>query len=345
MPEFVHGLDLSEHFYRDVIAPRLAGTSHAAALLGWGSDILGFDTPRSTDHGFGPRLQVFVTGDEVEDARAAIDADLPGEYRGFPVRFGWDDTPVTHHVEVTTLARYLSSRLGFDPREGVGTDEWLSTPQQLLLGMTRGRVFRDPEGELDDVREALTWYPPDVWLYLLAAQWRRIEEEEAFVGRTSEVGDELGSRIVAARLARDVMRLCFLLEREYAPYSKWLGSAFAGLAAADAVLPALTQALDAQSYTEREAGLVAAFEAVARRHNALGLTVAVEPSAHLFYGRPFRVIDGTRFVAACRGAIVDDDLRSRPLSGASDQWVDSTEVLSNAPLAQRAGRSLAGFAG
>ena len=345
MPEFVHGLDLSEHFYRDVIAPRLVGTSHAAALLGWGSDILGFDTPRSIDHGFGPRLQVFVTSDEVEDTRAAIDADLPGEYRGFPVRFGWDDTPVTHHVEVTTLARYLSGRLGFDPREGVGTDEWLSTPHQLLLGMTRGRVFRDPEGELDDVREALTWYPSDVWLYLLAAQWRRIEEEEAFVGRTSEVGDELGSRIVAARLARDVMRLCFLLEREYAPYSKWLGSAFARLAAADAVQPALTQALAAQSYAEREAGLVAAYEAVARRHNALGLTVAVEPSARLFYGRPFRVIDGTRFVAACRGAIVDDDLRNRPLTGAIDQWADSTEVLSNAPLAQRAGRSLARFDG
>ena len=345
MPEFVHGLDLSEHFYRDVIAPRLVGTSHAAALFGWGSDILGFDTPRSIDHGFGPRLQVFVTSDEVEDTRAAIDADLPGEYRGFPVRFGWDDTPVMHHVEVTTLARYLSGRLGFDPREGVGTDEWLSTPQQLLLGMTRGRVFRDPDGELDDVREALTWYPSDVWLYLLAAQWRRIEEEEAFVGRTSEVGDELGSRIVAARLARDVMRLCFLLEREYAPYSKWLGSAFARLAAADAVQPALTQALAAQSYAEREAGLVAAYEAVARRHNALGLTVAVEPSARLFYGRPFRVIDGTRFVAACRGAIVDDDLRSRPLTGAIDQWVDSTEVLSDAPLAQRAGRCLARFAG
>ena len=62
MPEFVHGLDLSEHFYREVIAPRLVSTSHAAALLGWGSDILGFDTPRSIDHGFGPRLQVFVTG-------------------------------------------------------------------------------------------------------------------------------------------------------------------------------------------------------------------------------------------------------------------------------------------
>ena len=104
--------------------------------------------------------------------------------------------------------------------------------------------------------------------------------------------------------------------------------------------PALTRALAAESYTEREAGLVTAYEAIARRHNALGLTAAVEPAARSFYARPFRVIDGSRFVA-CRRAIVDDDLRARPLTGAIDQWVDSTEVLSAAPLAQRAGQSLA----
>jgi hypothetical protein len=341
VPEFVHGLDLAERFYRDLIAPRLAGVPHAAALLGWGSEVLGFDTPRSTDHAFGPRLQVFVAGDEVELTRAAIEMGLPDHYRGFPVRFGWDDTPVTHHVEVTTLERYLRGRLGFDPREGVGTTEWLSTPQQLLLGVTRGRVFHDPARALGDVRRALAWYPPDVWRYVLAVQWGRIEQEEAFVGRTSEVGDDLGSRVITARLVRDVMRLCFLLEREYAPYSKWLGSAFARLAAAPMVRPELARALAAGSHAEREAGLVAAYEIVARRHNALGLTAAVEPSARLFYGRPFRVIDGSRFVAACRDAIVEEELRNRPLTGAIDQWVDSTDVLSVAPIAQRAGRSLA----
>jgi hypothetical protein len=75
----------------------------------------------------------------------------------------------------------------------------------------------------------------------------------------------------------------------------------------------------------------------------VGLTVSVEPSARWFYGRPFRVIDGSRFVDACRQAIVDDELRARPLTGAIDQWVDSTAVLSVAPLAQRAGQSLARF--
>ena len=58
-----------------------------------------------------------------------------------------------------------------------------------------------------------------------------------------------GSRLVAARLARDLIRLCFLLERRYAPYSKWLGSAFAQLEASTIVGPILERALDARNRT------------------------------------------------------------------------------------------------
>jgi hypothetical protein len=38
---------------------------------------------------------------------------------------------------------------------------------------------------------------------------RRRERQLAFLGRTAEAGVELGSRLVAARLVRDVMRLAF----------------------------------------------------------------------------------------------------------------------------------------
>ena len=62
---------------------------------------------------------------------------------------------------------------------------------------------------------------------MLACQWSRIAEEEAFPGRCAEAGDELGSAVVTARLARDLMGLWLLMSRRYPPYSKWLGSAFA----------------------------------------------------------------------------------------------------------------------
>ena len=56
-----------------------------------------------------------------------------------------------------------------------------------------------------------TWR--QVWRHLLACQWQRISQEETFVGSCAEVGADIGSAIVAARLVWDLMRLCLLLER------------------------------------------------------------------------------------------------------------------------------------
>jgi hypothetical protein len=336
VPSFVPGIELSRSFYDEVVGPILGELPHAAVLLGYGSDVLGFDTERSTDHGWGPRLQVLVADDhdpvDVEARRGALHELLPELHRGWPVRFGWDDTPVQHHVAVVTTRAFFERWLGFDPRSGLDALDWITTPEQLLLEMTGGAVFRDDIGDVTRVRAELTQYPHDVWLWLLACQWRRLDQEEPFVGRTAEVGDDLGSRVLAARLARDVMLLCFRLERVYAPYPKWFGTAFAQLDAADEVGPALTRALRADGIDEREAGLIDAYEAVARRHNALGVTEPVDPTSRWFYGRPFRVLGSERFVDACLARVTDAELRNLPPIGGVDQWSDNTDVRSTSML-------------
>jgi hypothetical protein len=336
VPEFLPGLDLSRAYYAEVVSPIVAEVPHAAAHLGTGSDVLGFDTERSTDHGWGPKVHLFVDAERADEVRDSVERDLPGEFRGWPTRYGWDDTPVQHHVAVAELGAWLEERLGLDPRAGLEAYDWLSLPQQLLLEVTGGAVFHDPDGELAALREGLSWYPDDVWLWLLACQWRRVDQEEPFVARAAEVRDELGSRILAARLARDLVRLCFLLERVYAPYSKWLGTAFARLDAAREVGPPLARALVAPSVREREDALVEAALAVARRHNAARLTEPVAAEVGPFHGRPFRVLGSGRFVDACLARVADERLRSLPLIGGIDQWADSTDVLSKPAVARHA---------
>jgi hypothetical protein len=262
--------------------------------------------------------------------RAEVDAALPDEYRGWPVRFGWDAVPVQQHVEVAALGAWLEERLGFDASRQLTTRDWLVTPQQRLLEVTAGAVFRDDGGDLRRVREALAWYPDDVWLWLLGCQWRRLSQEEAFAGRTAEVGDELGARVVAARLVRELVRLCFLLERRYAPYSKWLGSAFGQLDAAATLGDPLRAALDGD-----EDALVAAFEEVARRQNALGVAREVEPTVRGFHNRPYRVLDSARFADACLERVENPWLRALPPVGAVDQVADSTDVLAYPRRARR----------
>ena len=334
MPAFRPGLDLAHSFYELEVRPRLLGTAHSAALIGPGSDVIGFDDIRSTDHYWGPRLQVFVDQRDVDAAQRAIEG-LPAEHLGWPTRIGSNQIPFRTHVDVWTLRDWLTGSLGTDPRGGMSSLDWLVLPQHRLLETTAGRVFHDGLGQLEAVRESLAWYPDDVWLWLLASQWTRISQEEAFVGRAAEAGDDLGSRVVAARLVRELMRLCFLLERTYAPYGKWLGSAFSRLDAAATVGPSLAAALAADRYPQREQALVDAYEEVARRHNSLEMTRPETPTVRLFHDRPFRVIGADRFAHACVETIDDPILRSLPLVGAVDQWVDATDVLSDAGRARR----------
>ena len=325
--EFRSGQQLNADFYAGVVAPLLGAVPHAAALLGTGSEVLGFDTERSTDHGWGPRLDIFVDPEDVDAVRDRVDGGLPGSFAGWPVRYGWDDTPVRHHVAVTTVTSWVTAQLGVDATGPLATVDWLLMPQQKLLEVTRGAVYRDDLGSLTSVRHRLAWYPRDVWLWILASQWRRIGQEEAFVGRTAQVGDDLGSRVVTARLARDLMRMWFLLSRSYCPYSKWSGTAFRVLPDSAPLGRLLAAALGATDHPGRESALCAAYELVARRHNQLALTDPVDPTVRTFYHRPYRVLMADRFADACLEAVADPDLRRLPLVGSVDQAADSTDVL------------------
>ncbi|WP_427892404.1 DUF4037 domain-containing protein [Kribbella sp. GL6] len=328
---FLPAQELSAGFYADVVAPVLAGTGHAAGLLGWGSDVLGYDTSRSMDHDWGPRLVVLV--DEPDPVRKQIEAVLPDEYRGFPVRFGSSVHAVEHRVTVARLGDWLRGHLGFDASQGVGLDDWLVTPQQQLLGVVKGQVYAD-DGRLGPVRTALAWYPDEVWRWLMACQWTRIAQEEPFMQRTHEVGDELGSRIVAARLAREVLRLALLQSRSYAPYTKWLGTAFARLGHPDGLDRALAEAVAAGNFADRERALGTAYRLVAVRHNALGITDGLDPEPRPFFDRPALVLDAARFADACHATVSDPRLKRVGPIGSIDQFVDSTDVLSN-PSAYR----------
>ena len=334
---FIKGLDLSQIFYEEVVRPILhkhfPDLPHSAALLGVGSEVLGFDTPQSRDHDWGPRLMLFLTEDDHtryhEQIERTLSQELPAEIRGYSTNFEYHDDGLTHHrVLILTVRGFAKYLLTFDPTNDIRPVDWLSIPEQRLLMFTAGRVFHDGLGELEPLRAKLRYYPRDVWLYMLAAQWQRIAQEEPFMGRCGQVEDEVGSRLVAARLVRDLMRLCFLMERTYTPYIKWFGTAFARLDCAEFLLSVLLRVLDAASWQEREKHLTTAYEYVAEMHNALGITEPQVAKVRQFYLRPFFVIWAERFVDAIRAAITSEEVRALPKHlGAVDQYVDPTDAL------------------
>lgn len=358
--QFLPGLELSRRFYFEAVSPilrrELGQTPFSAARLGSGSEVLGFDTERSTDHEWGPRLQVFLHEADLrrsgESIRRALSEQLPKSFGGYPTHFHapdggpvahmrMTDGPVNHRIVITSVAAWFTYEIGFNPLAGATTLDWLAAPIQRLAENTGGALFHDGLGQLAEARRRIQWYPDDLWRYTLACQWQRISQEEAFVGRAGEAGDDLGSAVVAARLVREIVRLGFLLERRWAPYSKWLGSAFGTLAIAPVLEKPLQNVLSAASWVEREAGLCAAYAIVGRAQNELGLSEPVDPSVRPYHGRPFLVLHAERFADALRRSIAEA-VRDLPLLGAVDQVLDSTDVLTSPARTRAVMRALLG---
>lgn len=350
MSDFIQCLELSRLFYWEVVRPILdqhyPGLLHAAGLIGPGSEILGFDTQMSMDHHWFPKVQIFLEQRQKDLGPRIYETlkwNLPATFMDFPLNLEEsadepgimfmahkDNPPFEHGVRPISLQDFEEEYLGWE--DGVTSlDRWLSTPTQILRSTTGGAVHFDNVGELTTLRKQLEWYPRDVWLYLLASGWYRIGDEEHLMPRAGYIGDELGSALIGSMLIKDIMALCFLMEKQYAPYPKWFGTAFQQLECADMLLPVLRESQLAKTWQEREEILSGAYHILAEMHNGLGITSPLPTNVSKFHSRPFNVIHGDRFGDHILSEIKDPQvlrLSRFTLSGGIDQISDNTKFLS-----------------
>lgn len=314
---------------RPIIEWALPGVGYLAARLGLGSDVLGFDDDRSQDHDFGCRLTVLLDEQHralLDPLDAALEAELPDDVDGWPTRFATSWGSRAHHkVDVHTVYDFAESRLGFDLRSPLEPAEWLCLTGQSVLEVTNGPVYHDSTTAYREITAMLDWYPEDVWRYVLAAGWARLGQELPFVGRTGELGDEAGSRIIAARLCRDIAHLAFMVERAWMPYPKWSGTALLALPGGRPLAQALVAVQAATAWPERQRMLVQAIELLVERHRCAGFDMP-SPAVVPFFDRPF--VMPNDFRSSLVAGIVDETIGQMPPFGAIEQWCDNVDLLS-----------------
>ena len=314
------GIAICEKFYNEVVKDMIMPIfpEHGAALLGGGSEVLGFDDMMSRDHNWYPRCIIFMDGAEaslIEKAKKYFHDNLQSKFEGFETR-----------LDIYCAKDYFEDHLGFDVYK-INDIDWLTIPTQLLCELTKGAVFKESE-TLTQLRGKLKFYPHDIQLYILASQWERIGQEMAFMGRCGDSGDNIGSALLCSRLFTYIMRLCFLYEKQYAPYWKWFGRAFSKLKCAKKMEPLIEAGLKADNWKDREKYLSQAYIMLGKIHNESGLTPAIPPEVVPYYTRPFMVAKVSEYQEALLSAINDKNIRALPKGiGAVDQISDQTDFL------------------
>ena len=145
------------------------------------------------------------------------------------------------------------------------------------------------------------------------------------VGRIADSGDELGSKLLSARLAGDLMWLAFAVSRRWPPYPKWRGTAFRALDVAADLAGPLGAAATAAGWHDRESGLAQACEVLLSAQRARGLP-APAGAVTRFWDRPYRTVDQA-VPEVLLAAITNPDVTRLPPVGSVEQWATSVDVL------------------
>ena len=229
---------------------------------------------------------------------------------------------------MATVRDYSVGRLGAYPGPEMSIVDWLTLTGQGVLELVAGPVFVDSTVELGPARSRLAWYPSDVERYLLACGWQRITQRMPMVGRTAETGQALQSRLLGATLVNDLIRLAFLLHRQWEPYDKWRQALFQRLPTAADLTPHLEAAVTADDWRQRESALAAAAERLADVQRSRGLPTPTEVVIP-FFSRPYRTVTD-ELTGRLLHDLTDHALRALPLVGNLSQWVDSVDLLADA---------------
>ncbi len=286
---FIHSLELSRMLYEEHIEPLMAARfpdlKYAAATMGMCSEILGLDDEVSTDHEWGPRVQVLLS--EQDHARyakelvAAFREVFPPTFHGLDMMWRQPGVDVhdtrekaLYHVWAGTVSGALGFCGGLEALPLQDTD-WLAVSEQHLLEFTSGVVYRDDVGELTQAREQLAYYSDDVLRFLLTCEWNAVGGDWFPIGRIGSRGDSLGLRLQAGKVVQHLMRLAYMVSRQYAPYKKWFGTLFRGLPVAPALEPVLMDLFQEADWQQVEENICAAASILLQQQNRLGIAPVI----------------------------------------------------------------------
>lgn len=266
---FIPNLERCRRFYleygTEMIERRLPrhASRIAVGIVGEGSDCFGYDDVISADHDYDIGFCLWLTeetfqeiGEELEQAYREL---LQAHQAGSPGFIG-DFSPelrLSRRRGVSTIDGFYRRILGChvpsaDGRPAFSDTLWLSIPEECLAAAVNGAVFRDDEGIFSDIRRYIAaYYPPHVHRLRLADQLHIFSQNGQYnYPRMMARGDLLTARLCVMQAVKSAMAVAYLLNRQYAPYYKWMRRGLEKLPLLSGLCPILDAASSEEHQTE-----------------------------------------------------------------------------------------------
>lgn len=223
------GLDRCRAFYEEYGRPMLARFSglkghFAAGLVGEGSECFGYDDIISTDHDYFPRFFIWLDEEGYEKYGEAIQE----AYAKLPYQSGeLSDTIKTPEASwrsgvCKTTDFYYRIAGRENPPENLY--DWVPLQETRLATITNGEVFEDAGGGFMEQRRCyLAFFPEDVRKKKLAARLRKMAQTGQYqYARCMRRGEVVAAQIALSDFVQNTCSCCYLLNRRYMPYFKWM---------------------------------------------------------------------------------------------------------------------------
>lgn len=189
------------------------------ALVGVGSECLGFDDEISEDHDFSSRCQLFLDDSDYKTYKSDLKSSLK--------IFCKDLESLTSNlkdinVEIMSIPNFYKYYTLFE--NGPKTEsEYRKVPMDLLCVATNGKVFLDNLGKFSEIRNRLlNFYPEDIRLKKIAFQLNKMAQSGQYnYSRMIKRGDTVAANIAQGEFVKHYLEFVHLLNKKYMPFYKW----------------------------------------------------------------------------------------------------------------------------
>lgn len=285
------GLEISRRFFLEWGLPFIRRefpelTDRIAAGLSGGSDVIGADDKLSQDHAWGPRFELWLTTEDFRRCARSLNKRIneaaPETFLGFRHHFFGDKRDP---VSVESTDRFFEWFGWRNPPQR--PSDWfkrrggdaLVDKESWLYFMKHAPVYYDPLGEFTARKAAFSHYPRDVRYKLIAdlclGVWALGEYK--FCCRHVHRKDPVAIHICLGLFVQEAMRLCFLINDDYAPHEVWIHHEFRKLPEYRTVGPKIRRLVASSDLDEQRELVLQICAYLRRRLRRAGLVDSEKP--------------------------------------------------------------------